>query len=428
MKPLHKHGPVIAVWSSPPSRCLEFVVAARSSAVDRMLLQSSFVGSWWGTICALSHLPVGSIRCLGRLPEGLGPNLAPTDLPPASAVSTAYAHSCAVLSDDSTVRCWGYGASRTRPPSDLGPVLALSSAAYYTCAIQANSERTVRCWGDPTGTWYIEPPADLTGAVSLDSQWYATCVGTSQALSGSTVQCWGRDDFSFNGLPPLPVLQVAVGENHVCMLAAGTGRVYCSGTNVGAYPPPDLPSVAAISAGIYFTCIILATNGTVRCWGVWGVNQLQAPLATVMTSLASREDTAYGTEAGTGRLVAWNPPNSLHVHAFGASLRAPSLRGTPLMLGDSASAELVSADLAPPLQFKRLRLSPSAVVVELQRADPSSSVPVPPAFLFQTQSDLKYPLLYTYTQADAGWAVEQRACPLMVVPPLGSKYELQCSV
>jgi alpha-tubulin suppressor-like RCC1 family protein len=113
------------------------------------------------------QLGYGNTESVGysQTPGSTGPlNLGPGHT--AVAITAGGSHTCAIL-DDQTVRCWGYnvygqlgyastadvGDTPATTPDKLGPVdlgsgrkaVAISAGALHTCALLDNS--TVRCWG-----------------------------------------------------------------------------------------------------------------------------------------------------------------------------------------------------------------------------------------------------------------------------------------
>jgi alpha-tubulin suppressor-like RCC1 family protein len=129
----------------------------------------------------------------------------------------------------------------------------LSVGGYHACALLADG--TVECWGtaregelgNGSNTYSLTPVpvSGLTGVTSLGAGELHTCA----ILAGGMAACWG--------------------DNQGGGLGNGTTG------NVSATPVPvsGLPSAVAITAGLDFTCALLA-DGRVACWGLNGSGQL----------------------------------------------------------------------------------------------------------------------------------------------------------
>ncbi len=224
----------------------------------------------------------------GDAPGEMGDNLLPLDLGAertVTAVSTGYAHSCALL-DDGSVKCWGHGAfgqlgqgdiehrgdgpdelGDALPAIDLGPgrtALAVSAAADHSCAVL--DDRTVKCWGaafsgrlgsgdtlenlgdDPGEMGDALPVIDLgAGAVySLVTGGGHTCV----LLDDETIKCWGGN----------PRGQLGLGDTDDRGDVPGEMGDALPGVEIGATRP------IAISAGGNHTCV-LVRDGRLKCFG-----------------------------------------------------------------------------------------------------------------------------------------------------------------
>jgi len=251
------------------------------------------LGVGHSAVCAV--ISGGALRCWGSSMDGsLGYGnqlLIGDDETPASAgdvpigakiasVAVGFAHTCA-LAVDGTLRCFGYGFDGAlgygnrltlgddEPASTGGAVSldkkvqAVGAGAYHTCALLATGD--VRCWGRRGG-----------GQLGLPD-------------SVNDPNTWGGigDDELPTAAPPLslgsPVVQLAVGSWHTCVLLGG-GRVRCWGSGgrgaLGYGSTNDVRDaslagdvdvggeVVQLSAGADRTCALLR-NGGVRCWG-WG--------------------------------------------------------------------------------------------------------------------------------------------------------------
>lgn len=259
------------------------------------------------------------VRCMGAA-RGLGtgartPRLHPDTLKAfrdsVAALEGEGGFACALLYGGS-VRCWGRNTAagvgvgdgtseeRLTPVAVSGlrdGVRAIAVGSTHACALlQAG---TVRCWGsnahgqlgDGTQVDRLTPVAvaGLGGVRAITAGWRHTCA----LLADATVRCWGAnaegqlgDGTTTPRLLPTPVASLAsvqaisAGSEHTCAVSS-SGRAQCWGGNAtGALgdgsaarrlvpgPVTGLASgVRTISAGVGYTCAVLAAGG-VRCWGL----------------------------------------------------------------------------------------------------------------------------------------------------------------
>jgi alpha-tubulin suppressor-like RCC1 family protein len=149
-----------------------------------------------------------------------------------------------------------------------------------------------------TGKVGSPPPPPLSRSSSfISAGGLHTCV-VSAAAGG--MQCWGSNFYGQLGdgtmtdrLVPASVVSlssgvaaITAGKYHTCALLAPSGGVQCwglngyrnigDGTTTDRYVPTTVwgmsSGVAAITAGAYHTCALLLTSGGVRCWGYSQVN------------------------------------------------------------------------------------------------------------------------------------------------------------
>ncbi|MBC7533205.1 MAG: hypothetical protein H7318_16670 [Oligoflexus sp.] len=239
----------------------------------------------------------------------------------ATMVAVNYAHSCAILEDNS-IKCWGQNASgqlgygdtirRGTPAAtsiNLGlgrTAKSLSAGFAHTCAIL--DDNSVKCWGANSagqlgyGDYQnrLLPPVvsiDLGGqrsAQSLSLGAYHTCA----LLDDSTVKCWGNNangqlgygDRLIRSAPArdainlgqdLKALEVNSGAYHTCAVIAG-GALKCWGRNkqgqlgygdiVDRLAPDSsfvdigTRNVLSVSGGLSHTCVMM-DDSNVQCWG-----------------------------------------------------------------------------------------------------------------------------------------------------------------
>jgi alpha-tubulin suppressor-like RCC1 family protein len=231
------------------------------------------------------------------------------DVAGATRISGGNQHACAVVGGGE-VRCWGddqYGelGNGSTPDSTLqvtfaagGPATDVVGGYNYSCALLASGE--VACAGqgghvgnnggttstpalvsDTGGGVDGGPPGPLSGVTVLAGGGSHTC-----AIHGTTLTCWGSDQYGQRGpggdptndvpLSGTPIALSGDGD-HTCAILQG-GAVSCWGRNDygqttgsgdGPTPKPiDLGGKAAtaLASGYLHTCALL-DDATVRCWG-----------------------------------------------------------------------------------------------------------------------------------------------------------------
>ncbi|NBN89913.1 MAG: hypothetical protein EBV24_06330, partial [Actinobacteria bacterium] len=271
------------------------VSSTATSGVASTLAQGPAGGTTTALSAAGQKLAVGSahacaivesqVYCWGDNAEGqlgtLDSSVTASNVPilvpgitSAIAVTAGYAHTCALLADE-TVWCWGSNQSKNlgRPTgtngtpaavSGLSSVKAISAGNATTCAI-VGASRGVKCWGAntgatgsmlgrTTGSSSADPdptPGDVTG---LTSGVNALSVGQGSACAlmvDKTLKCWGSN------------WEGRLGDDTNVATTDTSGPVSVYG----------LTNVSAVSVGAAHTCAIV-TSGQVFCWGQWESGQL----------------------------------------------------------------------------------------------------------------------------------------------------------
>jgi len=227
-----------------------------------------------------------------------------------TAITTAYSHTCAVISGGAA-NCWGYNEA-----GDLGTgitgfsavpvqvsgltsgVMAIAAGGDHTCAITSGG--AVKCWGNNgdgqlgdgttvTSAVPVQVSGLTSGVTAIAAGYHHTCAMTS----GGAVKCWGYNWFGQLGdgttvTSTVPVqvsgmtsgvTAIAAGDDHTCAITSG-GAAKCWGDNgfgqlgdgtVGSNAVPVQVSgltsgVTAVAAGDHHTCAI-TSGGAARCWG-----------------------------------------------------------------------------------------------------------------------------------------------------------------
>ncbi len=186
----------------------------------------------------------------------------------AVAVSTGYAHSCAIL-NDSSVKCWGQNAfgelgygdqmPHNMPPAqpiNLGTgrtAKAIATGFSHSCALL--DDASIKCWGSNGSgqlgygdfkNRLIPPQTSINlgagrTAKSISLGAYHSCA----TLDDNSIKCWGSNADG----------QLGYGD-----------RSTRSAPAVNSLSFPVGLSVASVSAGHYHTCAILS-DSSLRCWG-----------------------------------------------------------------------------------------------------------------------------------------------------------------
>ena len=246
----------------------------------------------------------GAVRCWGVGSDGqlgfgdassIGDDELPSQAGPvflgvgrrAVAIAAGIAHTC-VITDDGSVRCWGYGnvgqlgygnkssIGDDETPASAGPVdlgagrtaVAIAAGGDHTCVVL--DDGSARCWGNgdfgalgygnTADVGDDESPASV-GPIDLGPGRTARAIATGTnhscaILDDGTVRCWGYGQSGQLGYANTATIGDDEVPGSVGVVDLGVGR-----------------TAAAISVAEFHTCAIL-DNGAVRCWGSGSTGRL----------------------------------------------------------------------------------------------------------------------------------------------------------
>lgn len=238
--------------------------------------------------------------------------------------------SCAIASGE--VWCWGrngvgqlgnqgttdsFAPRAVRDPDDLpngiDDAVDIAAGAEHACAVRTDG--TVLCWGsnidrqlgdglaahgDPTcDASFIDCSRVAVYASGLSAADSVTAHGTGDhtcALSGSSISCWGDNDFrqaTNSATDPVPTPTsvpgsadaISAGETLTCRRSGTTlqcwgsnasGQIGSGAAGAGPFGPTAVSTISAatvVSAGASFACATQSTGRTM-CWGEDTTNQL----------------------------------------------------------------------------------------------------------------------------------------------------------
>jgi alpha-tubulin suppressor-like RCC1 family protein len=217
------------------------------------------------------------------------------------------------------VRCWGdntykqlgaaSGSESATPlqvPGLESGVEAIAAGDTYTCALVNGG---VRCWGEGTDGFLGDGSASehtratpyATIAESSGATALASSYGTTCALVGDQVQCWGYAAVGISGTgcaggfcsSPRPLITAPAGTTSLqlglanlyllvnggvkALGADGFGELGNGDPTAASTPLVDVSGLTSgvrdVSSRLSSTCALL-TTGQVRCWGLNAENQL----------------------------------------------------------------------------------------------------------------------------------------------------------
>ncbi len=210
------------------------------------------------------------------------------------AVAAGSEHACALLSDN-TMWCWGQNADGELGNHYSGTfslvavkvilndgfdsvlnVAAMAVGSEHTCAALGDGSGTAACWGynrqgqlantlagDSTSSPYpvIAPDGNKLGIYGISAGQFAagalhTCVLVPDSMNVNSIACFGDNE------------------------SGELGTTYAFGSSTSTPAPvvyPDgskLTNLAGLSAGNFFSCAVLGTDGSIACWGLDNHGQL----------------------------------------------------------------------------------------------------------------------------------------------------------
>ena len=211
-------------------------------------------------------------------------------------VAAGGAHTCAILNDD-TVKCWGnngngqigggsVGASKiiigTAGNPLSGTASRISTGAYHTCAV-LTTDNSVQCWGQ-NGLGQAGGGNPSLGVNRTATEIAAGGAFSCAILDDGSVVCWGLTSTPPSSLGRKTAIGIAVGFDHACALlndktvkcwgggatdgqsgggTAGSGRVLRG----SQHDPLGGQTATQIATAFYYSCAIMESDNSVKCWG-----------------------------------------------------------------------------------------------------------------------------------------------------------------
>ena len=259
----------------------------------------------------------------------------------AIAISAGGLHTCALLSENGQVKCWGWNVvgqlgigstakNNSKPTlvSNLSGAVAIGAGSAHTCVVLKSGK--ISCWGgndhgqlgDGSKIQSNIPVATqgITGVIALGLGSLNTCA----LLASHKVMCWGANNYGElgNGVLTLgsktpvqvlglsEVVAVSAGYYYACAILR-KGEVDCWGSSTSGQlgessfrqisPLPvrvfDISHAYAMSAGSQHVCVILHM-GRVKCWGSNYNGELGVPPSVTTKHLGSALPIHVGNVTG----------------------------------------------------------------------------------------------------------------------------------
>ena len=164
----------------------------------------------------------------------------------ANRISAGLAHTCAVLSSDSSVKCWGsdsLGQTGGGTPNLGAGKTATEIAGGSTSSCAILNDGSVKCWG---GVASPSLGSDTATKITVGA------VHACAILNDKTVRCWG---YSTDGQTGVGMANSKIGNPN--RVLRGT---------VGGSPLGGQTAIE-IAAGKLHSCAIMESGNSVKCWG-----------------------------------------------------------------------------------------------------------------------------------------------------------------
>jgi alpha-tubulin suppressor-like RCC1 family protein len=246
-------------------------------------------------------------------------------------VTTSSNHTCA-LDETGALYCWGYGATGA-----LGDGGGDGGNQYYVSVPQQVEP----------GTVYVDVDAKSSSTCAVTSEGALTCTGGSYYYGSASKTMKTLDTAS-------DWAKVRLGASHACALKR-TGKIYCWGYNNNGQigQPPSLTVATSpqqvgtdnnwvdVAVGDDFSCGRKA-DGSVRCWGSNGANQLgQADSGHLTPKLVGSAGEWKYVGAGASSVCAVKTDGSLFCWGNNAAAGLGARNQVPVQVGTSKAWETV---------------------------------------------------------------------------------------
>ena len=183
----------------------------------------------------------------------------PPELSGLTAIASGFSHSCG-LQQDGTAVCWGTNDDGESTPPRSSKFTAIGAGNYRTCAIQ--TDNTPICWGKEAAIHSQLKSSQPVTAIS------AGPIMTCYLFADGKIECLSEVEWLNHtiGAAHLRFTSVSAGFNHACGVSTES-EAHCWGlSSFGKTNPPEGSLFTAISAANDHTCGI-KVDGFAQCWG-----------------------------------------------------------------------------------------------------------------------------------------------------------------